>query len=426
MLLGPVGGYLIHPDSKLLFKKTIFSATDSIEHPDVIQLGREMTAGHQGMMHVTLNNVLCHVCYTPLSDTGWSIALVCHDDDVLRDYRHLLIVMIVIVIIGMVLILWITRRVVQRNIGHLNELMEATKKLAEGNYDTLIPSSKHKDAVGKLQNAFRKMQMAIISHLETIKENDKEIQIESEELEHTLPIAQETAKRRQQFIQNVSRQISTPINIIEGLVRVMHAHIVDRCNNKSAQQSLQNDETRNITKTMKHNASHLNRITLMLYDSSDTGIADTSRYLKNDIVSCNEVAKECVNHTLRLYPVQDIHFETELSDSFCVKSNHLYLMRTIRELLHNAVKFSDGQHIALRVMQTETAVRFIVEDVGPGLPKDSEDLIFVPFTKVDNLSEGLGLGLPLCKSHMVGLGGDLFYDADYQQGCRFIIEVPKE
>ena len=59
------------------------------------------------------------------------------------------------------------------------------------------------------------------------------------------------------------------------------------------------------------------------------------------------------------------------------------------------------------------------------MPEESQDLIFKPFTKVDDLSEGLGLGLPLAKRHAVGLGGDLLFDTTYQEGCRAIIEVPK-
>ena len=76
-------------------------------------------------------------------------------------------------------------------------------------------------------------------------------------------------------------------------------------------------------------------------------------------------------------------------------------------------------------MQTDATVRFVIEDVGPGLPKNAEELIFVPFTKIDDLAEGLGLGLPLCKKHITSIGGDLIYDENYQQGCRFIVELPK-
>lgn len=101
-------------------------------------------------------------------------------------------------------------------------------------------------------------------------------------------------------------------------------------------------------------------------------------------------------------------------------------MRTLREMLYNAAKYSDRQHIVLRLTQTDTTVCFIIEDIGPGLPENSKELIFTPFTKVNDLTDGLGLGLPLCKAHMEGLGGNFIYDDSYRQGCRFIAEIPKE
>jgi signal transduction histidine kinase len=66
-----------------------------------------------------------------------------------------------------------------------------------------------------------------------------------------------------------------------------------------------------------------------------------------------------------------------------------------------------------------------VEDKGTGLPEGKEEMIFKPFTKVDDLSEGLGLGLSLSKRHAKSLGGDLFLDTSYKNGCRFIVEIPK-
>ena len=57
--------------------------------------------------------------------------------------------------------------------------------------------------------------------------------------------------------------------------------------------------------------------------------------------------------------------------------------------------------------------------------KETYENIFKPFAKVDDLSEGLGLGLPLSKRHAVNMGGDLTLDTDYHDGCRFIVELPK-
>jgi C4-dicarboxylate-specific signal transduction histidine kinase len=44
---------------------------------------------------------------------------------------------------------------------------------------------------------------------------------------------------------------------------------------------------------------------------------------------------------------------------------------------------------------------------------------------VNDLSEGLGLGLPLARRHIRNFGGDLLLDLDYHEGCRFTIELPK-
>jgi signal transduction histidine kinase len=117
--------------------------------------------------------------------------------------------------------------------------------------------------------------------------------------------------------------------------------------------------------------------------------------------------------------------ESEVPDSLQIVTNHLYLTRSLRELLYNAAKYSDGQHITLRIEQTEASVHFTVEDTGPGLSAESLDKLFKPFNKLDDLSEGLGLGLPLARSHILSLGGILEHDDTYHDGCRFIVIMPK-
>ena len=69
-------------------------------------------------------------------------------------------------------------------------------------------------------------------------------------------------------------------------------------------------------------------------------------------------------------------------------------------------------------------VRFIVQDTGPGIAEEDIARLFEMFTKVNDISEGLGLGLALSRRHIQNLGGDLFLDTTYKAGCRFIIEIP--
>ena len=80
--------------------------------------------------------------------------------------------------------------------------------------------------------------------------------------------------------------------------------------------------------------------------------------------------------------------------------------------------------MSLHVIRTDNNVRFVVEDTGKSITEADRDTIFNFFVKVDDLTEGLGLGLPLAKRHAQNLGGDLILDTSYQEGCRFIIEVP--
>ena len=101
------------------------------------------------------------------------------------------------------------------------------------------------------------------------------------------------------------------------------------------------------------------------------------------------------------------------------------IWKNIREMLDNAVKHSDRKHIMMRVVHSSTHILFMVQDTGPGLPEDAQHLIDKPFAKVDMLSQGLGLGLPLCKRHAMTLGGELTLDPNYHDGCRFILQLPR-
>jgi signal transduction histidine kinase len=227
-------------------------------------------------------------------------------------------------------------------------------------------------------------------------------------------LAEKAVRQKTLFIQNVSHQIRTPLNIIAGFAQVLQEN-----------PALPEHEKAEITDMMLHNAIHFKRMVLMLFNCSDIGISEELKSKRNDVVVCNQLAHDCLDYTRRYAPNAIINVESSLPDSCTIKTNRLYLTRSLHELLFNAVKYSDGKHITLRISQTENTVRFVVEDVGKGLPNEFIDQMFEPFTKSDDLSQGLGLGLPLTKRHIVSLGGELTLDTTYHDGCRFIIDMPK-
>ena len=414
VMLGADGHFFYHPDAKRLFRKTITSDLDPQAHADIIAIGHEMVAGKTGHMHAQINGRECHVVYRPLPSSRWSIALVSPDSEILSSYYQLIYIVIALILVGLAIILWLCRRAVGHAVSPVSYLAGLTQQISEGHYDIEIPRTSREDAIGQLQNSFVTMQQSIEDHISRIRQTTEETKHRNEELASAMKLAEEGVRQKNVFIQNVSHQIRTPLNIILGF-----AHILRES------QDMEEGELQEIRSMMSYNAFHLNRMVLMLFDSSDIGASEIWKSQHTDQISCNELGRDSIRYIHEHFPDLPIRLESEVPDSLQIVTNYLYLMRSIRELLYNAAKYSDGQHISLRIEQTEATVRFTIEDTGPGLSAESLDKIFKPFTKADDLSEGLGLGLPLARSHIISLGGILEHDDSYHNGCRFIVIMPK-
>ena len=415
MMLNNEGRYFIHPDSTRLFTQTIFDNADPREQSDIYALGHEMSAGKRGQMAVNIDGSACLVCYQPVPGTDWSLAIVCPESDVLAGYYRLTYIVISLLIIGLIIILLLSHRAVKHAIRPLNQLLEKTQAIASGNMEVHIPKSQREDVIGRLQNSFATMLQALNFHMGSVCYTTEQTKLRNEELEHATRMVEEADKQKTTFIQNVSHQIRTPLNIIMGFAQVL---------SDGSNEGLSDEETKSITDMMDHNSKHLNRMLLMLFDSSDTGLSEELNSQKQDIVPCNDVVNEAIGYTNMHYPNLHINFQTDVPDDFSIKGNRLYLMRALRELLYNSAKYSDGKNICIHVMRTENIVRFMVEDTGKNISEADSKVIFKFFAKGDDLTEGLGLGLPLAKRHAQNLGGDLILDTNYHQGCRFIIEIP--
>ena len=365
-----------------------------------------------------------HVFYDELPDTDWTLALICPDSEFEKSYRQLAHIAYFLFIGGLLLILIICYLLTRHTIKPLHKLLTHTKNIVSGQYAEVIPRSNHKDAIGRLQNSVVVMQQSLLEHVDSIRKTGEETKKHNEELARAQMLAEEGVQKKAIFIQNVSHQMRTPLNIVMGFADVLGESLAAQ-QDSASQSLLQDAELADITETMTHNAIHLRRMVQMLYDSSEYGTSQELFSGKSEYVTINNIAQECIEYTRERFPKTTINFESNIPPRAVVKTNHLYLMRTLRELLFNAAKYSDGQHIMLRISETISTIRFTVEDVGPGIPSDTLGMIFKPFVKVDDLSDGLCLGLPLAKRHALSLGGDLIYDVDYHDGCRFILEVPK-
>ena len=330
-----------------------------------------------------------------------------------RYYRQAGLI-IVLILLGLLLILFFTRQIVGFAIRPVRELLVQTQRMAEGDYSQQIAYSKKGNVVSRLQNSFARMQSSLNQHISEIQQVNEETAKRNDELAHAKKLVEKAIHQKTAFVQDISHQIRTPLNIVMGFSQVL----------RDCGDEMPPEEVKQLTGLMNRNVKLLHRMVQMLLDSSDVGLSEEMKSLKEEHILVNKMARDCISNVYAQYPDSSIAFATSISDQFSLHTSKLYLVRSLLELLYNAAKYSDGKHIILRVAKIGKMLRFVVEDKGPGINKAYMNQMFVPFTKVNNLSEGLGLGLPLTKRHAENLGGDLIIDTSYIEGCRIILELP--
>ena len=77
----------------------------------------------------------------------------------------------------------------------------------------------------------------------------------------------------------------------------------------------------------------------------------------------------------------------------------------------------DKRKIIIRTELIEGFVRVAVHDYGPGIPTEQVDRIFEPFYTTK--SNGLGMGLAVCKSIITDHGGHIWAEKNPEGGATF-------
>ena len=413
VLLGQDGHFFIHPDSTKLIKESIFSVAEEEGQPELIVLGHEMQQQKKNAMEVRMDGEPCLVFYQPVAQTPWSIALVCPLGDIHSGLNKLLYLVVLLTMGGLIVLLFLCRHIVSQMIAPLNRLARLSLSIANGQFEEHVPHSHREDTIGLLQNSFAIMQQSLSTHISHIQEVNAQLEQRNKELLQANQMAEESQRKKNAFVQNMTHQIRTPLNIVLGFAQVMSENY----------HAIEAEELQSLNDMIEHNTVLVNRMALMLADSAL--LDQVTPYPTNDIVSCNDVARETIEFAHKQYPNMNFRLESSLPDTLCIRTNHLFLMRIIRELLINAAKYSNSERVRLKVENSTTRIYYTIEDVGPGIAEEQRDRMFDPFTKVDDFTEGLGLGLPLTKQHVMRLGGELTFDTSYTKGCRFIIDIPR-
>ena len=102
-----------------------------------------------------------------------------------------------------------------------------------------------------------------------------------------------------------------------------------------------------------------------------------------------------------------------------------HLERVILHLLENAAKYTpEGGKIILDFKKRGAHThQFIVTDTGCGIAEEQRENLFKPFAQVKELTQGDGLGLPICALIATKMNGSLSLDSSYTKGTRFVLEL---
>ncbi|MBF0152360.1 MAG: response regulator [Magnetococcales bacterium] len=236
---------------------------------------------------------------------------------------------------------------------------------------------------------------------------------------HELNLAKESAeagiRAKDEFLAIISHEMRTPLNTIIGFADLLGS-VIDR------------DEEKKwlgmITQSGQSLLELINEILeLVDVESGEYRFQhvpfDLSILMDNIVDTVKPLAQDKTLKLIHDYP------------STCPRQVYGDPKRLRQILLHltkNAVKFTDSGSVYLGVELKDSAssqslFHFWVQDTGPGIPIEKQDILFQNFTQLEDYHtrkhDGIGLGLTICKRFVPRMGGRIWVESVEGQGSTF-------
>jgi signal transduction histidine kinase len=212
----------------------------------------------------------------------------------------------------------------------------------------------------------------------------------------------------------MSHEIRTPLNAINGFTQLL----CDPEFELSDEEKL--DMQKRVTSNTEASTIIINALLELAAGESGTlDLNDLSPVNINDV--CRKAKKEAEEHNENNL---QIVFTTEIGDDFTIKSNEETILQILNKITNNAQKFTKEGSVILHASRHDSTLEISVTDTGIGIPEDKQKSVFDNFVKLDEFSEGVGLGLSISIRLARSLGGDISIDPTYKTGSRFILQLP--
>lgn len=230
--------------------------------------------------------------------------------------------------------------------------------------------------------------------------------------------AEEANKSKDDFLANMSHELKTPLNSINIISDVM-------IKNKSG--NLDEKQIKNLEIVHKCGKDLLYLINDVLdlskLDAKQNHIHNTKINLKNFMTSIYEMF-------LAQIKAKNIELIFKIDDNLdFIYNDQNKIKQIIRNLLSNALKFTEKGKIYFIVKDDKNNIRIIIQDEGIGIPQDKIEYIFDRFKQLDGSTTrkygGTGLGLSICKEIITLLNGEIKVTSEQNKGSTFEVIIPK-
>jgi signal transduction histidine kinase/HAMP domain-containing protein/ActR/RegA family two-component response regulator len=266
-----------------------------------------------------------------------------------------------------------------------------------------------------------------------LEAKNREIELARLGLEEKAEQLELASKYKSEFLANMSHELRTPLNSLLILAKLLSDNPENNLTDKQI----------DFARTIHRAGSDLLELINEILDLSkvEAGKMDV-RPSELDIRSL------CENIEQSFAPIageKDLTFNLAVADDLVstVTTDEQRLEQVLKNLLSNALKFTDVGSVTLSVFQAdpdlrfgvpaldeaETVIAFAVSDTGIGVPADKLRLIFEAFQQADGTTSrkygGTGLGLSISREIARLLGGSIAVESEAGAGSTFTLYVPE-
>jgi signal transduction histidine kinase len=218
------------------------------------------------------------------------------------------------------------------------------------------------------------------------------------------------------FVANMSHEIRTPLNAIVGFSSLM------------SDPDISVEDKKIFEEQVNRNSDYLLNLIEDIIDVSK--IESNQLTVKIQDIDVVPVISQIVqSFQLSVLSGKNVLLKCSLDmPQIIVRVDKVRFEQILRNLLSNALKFTENGSIEVGCQRVDEFYTFSVKDTGIGIHADHHEAIFERFIKIDNskqhLHRGTGIGLFLSKQLVEMFGGKIWLESEVGKGSTFYFTIP--